>query len=114
LLYAAGDRENVIRDIESVRKVADYVVVSCHWGIEFVDFPSPNIRRLARQMADAGRTSSWGTTRTFRRGLKNPIIPSFFTPGELSVRLPLEPPFPGIHYREDPNLDGKVNTNFRL
>jgi poly-gamma-glutamate synthesis protein (capsule biosynthesis protein) len=44
----------VLKDIDSLGNEADYVVVSCHWGIEFVDFPSPNIKRLARQMADAG------------------------------------------------------------
>jgi len=54
LLYASGEKEKIIEDIRKLKSKTDYLIVSCHWGIEFIDRPSLNIQRLARQMADAG------------------------------------------------------------
>jgi poly-gamma-glutamate synthesis protein (capsule biosynthesis protein) len=54
VLYAPGDKDGILKDIEGLRTSVDHVIVSCHWGIEFVDTPSPNMRRLAREMVDAG------------------------------------------------------------
>lgn len=54
LLYASGGIKGISHDINELKKKTDYVIVSCHWGIEFIDRPSLNIQRLARQMVDAG------------------------------------------------------------
>jgi poly-gamma-glutamate synthesis protein (capsule biosynthesis protein) len=54
LLYACGKKEEILHDIEILKKETDYVIVSCHWGIEYIDKPSPNIRRMAREMVDSG------------------------------------------------------------
>jgi len=54
LLYASGRKEEILHDIIELKKKTDYIVVSCHWGMEFIDRPSLNIQRLARQMVDAG------------------------------------------------------------
>ena len=54
LLYATGKTEDVIKDIIKLKMETDYVIVSCHWGIEYIDKPSQNIRRIARKMVDSG------------------------------------------------------------
>ena len=54
LLYASGKKEEIYDDIRKLKKETDYVIASCHWGIEFIDRPSINIQRLARGMVDAG------------------------------------------------------------
>jgi poly-gamma-glutamate synthesis protein (capsule biosynthesis protein) len=43
-----------IADVERLREHVDCVVVSMHWGFEFVEFPSPAQQRLARRLIDAG------------------------------------------------------------
>lgn len=53
-LYAEGRPDEMLRDITTLRQTADAVVVSVHWGEEFVDEPSPSEVHLARQMVDAG------------------------------------------------------------
>jgi poly-gamma-glutamate synthesis protein (capsule biosynthesis protein) len=54
ILYACGSPESVCRDIKIVKRVTDHVVVSCHWGIEYVDTPSSGVRSLARKFVDSG------------------------------------------------------------
>ena len=54
MLYAHGKKEDILYDIKTLKKETDYVIVSCHWGIEYIDKPSPNIRRIARDMVDSG------------------------------------------------------------
>lgn len=55
-LYAYGPAIDVVRDIDRARAVADVVVVSAHWGDEFVDCPSPQERVLARRWIESGAT----------------------------------------------------------
>ncbi len=54
ILYAFGNLDAATRDIQLLKRQVDHVIVSCHWGIEYIDRPSPNIRSAAREMADAG------------------------------------------------------------
>lgn len=49
-----GASENILSDIEALRTKVDFVVVSLHWGDEFVDSPSPGQMRLGRKLIDAG------------------------------------------------------------
>jgi poly-gamma-glutamate synthesis protein (capsule biosynthesis protein) len=44
----------VEEDIRRIRKDADFVIVSVHWGYEFVDRPSPHVYWLAHEMVDYG------------------------------------------------------------
>ena len=53
-LYAEGDREHIIADVRHARDRHDAVVVSLHWGDEFVDTPSPEEVSLAHAVMDAG------------------------------------------------------------
>lgn len=47
---------DIVRDIESTKGQCDFVVVSLHWGIENVFYPSPNQVELAHRLIDAGAT----------------------------------------------------------
>ena len=53
-LYAEGYREDMLRDVRSARKIHDCVVVSLHWGDEFIEEPSREEIDLAHNIMDAG------------------------------------------------------------
>ena len=55
-LYAEGTAESISRDVRALRSSAppDVVVVSLHWGDEFIDRPSPADIQLAHDVIDAG------------------------------------------------------------
>lgn len=52
--YTEGHREGIIRDVELLKEEVDAVVVSLHWGEEFIQNPSPKEIALARDVIDAG------------------------------------------------------------
>lgn len=53
-LYAVWDAERVATDIRRLREVVDFIIVSCHWGVEQCVYPPADVRHAARQMVDAG------------------------------------------------------------
>ena len=53
-LYTEGRRDGIIEDIQKVRDETDIIIVSLHWGDEFIQRPSPEEIRLARNVIDAG------------------------------------------------------------
>lgn len=53
-LYAAWDAARIEADVRRLRKRVDFVVVSCHWGIEQVDCAPPDVMHSARALIDAG------------------------------------------------------------
>jgi len=48
------DPERIRMDIKDLRAGCDIVVVSLHWGEEFILYPSPNQVRMARELIDSG------------------------------------------------------------
>lgn len=54
--YAEGTVEAVVRDVTRLRQLVDTVVVSLHWGEEFVAVPSEEESDAARRIIDAGAT----------------------------------------------------------
>lgn len=54
--YAEGEPDAMVRDIEGLRRKVDAVIVSLHWGDEFIQEPSPSEIHLAHRLADAGAT----------------------------------------------------------
>ena len=52
-LYAEGQREFILADVRAAR-ARDVVVVSLHWGDEFIERPSPEDVALAHEIMDAG------------------------------------------------------------
>ena len=53
-LYAYGVALGINKDIRKLREETDFVIVSCHWGIEYINKPSNNIKHMAREMIDSG------------------------------------------------------------
>lgn len=53
-LYAEGCRRSILADLVSARRTSDAVVVSLHWGDEFIDRPSAEDVDLAHDIMDAG------------------------------------------------------------
>jgi len=50
-----GFKENrVYHDVSLLKKSADVIIVSLHWGEEFVSFPSPKQQKIARKIIDNG------------------------------------------------------------
>ena len=52
--YAYAPNSSIKRDIESLRQQVDIVIVSCHWGLEFINKPSPYTVFIGRKMIDWG------------------------------------------------------------
>jgi poly-gamma-glutamate capsule biosynthesis protein CapA/YwtB (metallophosphatase superfamily) len=48
------DAEGMVADIGRVRELCDAVIVSLHWGIEYVYYPSPEQIETSRSLIDAG------------------------------------------------------------
>jgi gamma-polyglutamate biosynthesis protein CapA len=53
-LYAMNHPHMVLEDVERLRHDVDFLIVSLHWGDEFVRCPSPMQRTYARSIAWAG------------------------------------------------------------
>jgi poly-gamma-glutamate capsule biosynthesis protein CapA/YwtB (metallophosphatase superfamily) len=53
--------ERVLADIRFARPLADLVIVSPHWGVEYQPTPTPAQVELARRMVDAGADLIVGT-----------------------------------------------------
>jgi gamma-polyglutamate biosynthesis protein CapA len=53
-LYAEGRRDDILADVRAARQAHDVVVVSFHWGDEFIAQPSPKDVLLAHAVIDAG------------------------------------------------------------
>jgi Bacterial capsule synthesis protein PGA_cap len=54
--YAEGSPDEIRADVSRLRRDADVVIVSLHWGEEFVPVPSVDETTFARSVIDAGAT----------------------------------------------------------
>lgn len=46
--------EEIMADIRNAKKTVDWLIVSAHWGLEFIDHPSLTTVRMGRNFIDAG------------------------------------------------------------
>ncbi len=46
--------ENIKMDINNLQKDCDVIVISLHWGDEFIDYPSPKQIQIAHEIIDSG------------------------------------------------------------
>ncbi len=53
-LYAVGDREHILADLNRLRTEVDFTVISLHWGLEYMSYPSGDMVDLAHGLIDAG------------------------------------------------------------
>lgn len=61
LYNKVNTEKKIIVDIERVRKKVDLILLSLHWGNEFIPFPSPNQVKIGRKLIDAGADIILGT-----------------------------------------------------
>ncbi|MDN7025662.1 CapA family protein [Methanoculleus sp. FWC-SCC1] len=47
-------KDAIIKDIEKVKPVSDLIIISLHWGSEYVPYPSPDQIQIGRDLVDAG------------------------------------------------------------
>lgn len=52
--YAEGREEDILADVRAARGGCNVLIVSLHWGDEFIDRPSPADMQLAHAIVDAG------------------------------------------------------------
>jgi hypothetical protein len=48
------DVDETLKNLSACKKIADYVILIMHWGIEEYDYPSPEQRKLAKKIIDSG------------------------------------------------------------
>ena len=54
--WVAGNPEIILADIAAAKAQADHVIISLHWGDEFIDYPAATQVKLGHRMIDAGAT----------------------------------------------------------
>jgi len=69
--YSYGPATSLKKEIESLRKKVDILIVSCHWGVEFMDRPSPYTVTLGRKMVDWGVDIVLGHHSHVAQGIEN-------------------------------------------
>jgi poly-gamma-glutamate capsule biosynthesis protein CapA/YwtB (metallophosphatase superfamily) len=63
--------EKVCKDIKIAKKESDFVIVSLHWGLDYVDYPVPFQMRMARKMIETGANLILGHGPHFIQGIEN-------------------------------------------
>lgn len=53
-LYAEGTMDGITNDLYDIRRKVDKIIVSLHWGDEFIAYPSPAEINMGRRIIDAG------------------------------------------------------------
>jgi len=54
--YIEGYKKKIIEDAKSLSRESDHVIVSLHWGDEYVSYPNQDQIDLAHEVIDAGAT----------------------------------------------------------
>lgn len=63
--------ENIERDVAKLKKHCHIIVISLHWGDEFIDYPSPNQIRKAHDIIDMGAKVILGHHSHAAQGIEN-------------------------------------------
>jgi len=53
-IYSLADKNKIISDINRIKEKVNYIVISLHWGDEYITFPSAEQIDLAHKIIDAG------------------------------------------------------------
>jgi len=54
------EEKKVIREIRCLKQKTDVLIVYCHWGVDYFEYPTPGQRAFAMKMADAGAKIVFG------------------------------------------------------
>ena len=71
--YSEGNINGIEKDIFAVKEKVDSVIVSLHWGDEFIEKPSPEEISMGRKLIDAGAGLIIGHHPHVLRGIENVI-----------------------------------------
>jgi len=54
VLYSQCNKKKIISEINKVKKKVDYIIISLHWGDEYINLPSTSQISFAHDIIDAG------------------------------------------------------------
>ena len=54
VLYSQGNKKKIISEINKVKNKVDYIIISLHWGDEYINLPSISQISFAHDIIDAG------------------------------------------------------------
>lgn len=60
VLYSQGNKKKIISDINIIKKKVDYIIISLHWGDEYINLPSISQINFAHDIIDAGADTILG------------------------------------------------------
>lgn len=69
-IYTEGLNDGIINDINNIKRKVNHVIVSLHWGEEFIQTPSPEEVLLARNIIDNGASLVIGHHPHVLRGIE--------------------------------------------
>lgn len=69
--YSEGHLDRIIKDVEDNKQRVDIVVVSLHWGEEFIEQPSPEEIKMARNIIESGANLIIGHHPHVLRGIEH-------------------------------------------
>jgi len=52
--YSYGNKKKFLSDVTKLKPQIDYLIISLHWGNEYIEIPSKNQIELAHQLIDSG------------------------------------------------------------
>lgn len=59
-MYTKFKLQKAIRDVKVYKQLADVIIISLHWGDEFIEMPSPEQQVMAHNLIDCGANVIWG------------------------------------------------------
>lgn len=68
---AVIDRDQIAQDIKKLKGEVDHVIISLHYGLEFLDYPSPEFREICLYIADLGASLIVGHHPHVINGIEN-------------------------------------------
>jgi len=71
VLYCHANENTIIEDIHRIREDVDFVIISLHWGDEYVQRPSPNQIAMARRLINEGADIILGHHPHVLQGIEN-------------------------------------------
>ena len=54
VLYSQGNKKKIISDVNRIKKKVDYIIISLHWGDEYISLPSISQISFVHDIIDAG------------------------------------------------------------
>ncbi|MBL7085616.1 MAG: CapA family protein [Candidatus Cloacimonetes bacterium] len=53
-IYSEGNLYKILEDVKNLENKVDFIIVSLHWGDEFIEYPSSKQIKFAKKLVDSG------------------------------------------------------------